>query len=709
MQGEYVKVDPTHIRSSIAFSETYDYPPNSGSPSEIYDVPPNPSSPSEIYDVPPNSGSLSEIYDVPPNSISQKIASKPINDDFDNDILNNNQKQAMLLQAAHNLLGFKPLSQSVPMNMHNFHKNTVEIETAIETYDNVTIKNTLVDHNPILDNYDNVNLWPTIPKPDDDVHSGYDNVNLVHGQVQSSYDNVNLKNIPAVDKNQVQTDKKVVKIKQKRTTNKKQKSMDDSLSSSHSSKVAPKEQKETKIKQTRTSVRNVQDGYRMSEIGNQSVLNESYEWNKIDKFVLELEEYAEESEKSNIEIKHDVASWLQSLGLKQYEPIFLSNGFDDINFLNGVITNEDLIELGIIDSEHREKMMKACQNLPKSPVIGEEGFPNPRDIKEWLAKLKLLDYRRRFKYYGYDNMERVKVIWELELVSVLQVTLIGHYKRMLTSLGKQKRKINKAMGSLSSPKIENKEIDFKKSSSEDYVDDSMDVAKQLLETAENLKIERLNRSLSTGNKTENTSSDSELDKTDSSSISESDKSEWIHSSEILLTSAVSYIMEYLGSHPVQEVKGITSTHNACAKMKMFSKNIHKMPSVTLSISVRGIDYIDSNSKMIIGQYAINNISYCAQDPENLNVFAYITRDEITRKHYCHVLRVATIEQADEIIITIGQCFELAYQLYLQNLEKIKSQNEEGKPKVPPRTYSLSQPKARKPPPQPKPFTGKVSL
>jgi len=42
--------------------------------------------------------------------------------------------------------------------------------------------------------------------------------------------------------------------------------------------------------------------------------------------------------------------------------------------------------------------------------------------------------------------------------------------------------------------------------------------------------------------------------------------------------------------------------------------------------------------MIINQYSINHISFIAQDPDDLNVFAYITRDERTRKNYCHVFK-----------------------------------------------------------------------
>ena len=42
--------------------------------------------------------------------------------------------------------------------------------------------------------------------------------------------------------------------------------------------------------------------------------------------------------------------------------------------------------------------------------------------------------------------------------------------------------------------------------------------------------------------------------------------------------------------------------------------------------------------MVISQYAMNNISFVSEDPRDQHVFAYITRDEQTRKNYCHVFR-----------------------------------------------------------------------
>ena len=56
----------------------------------------------------------------------------------------------------------------------------------------------------------------------------------------------------------------------------------------------------------------------------------------------------------------------------------------------------------------------------------------------------------------------------------------------------------------------------------------------------------------------------------------------------------------------------------------------------------------------ISNYDIRYISYCAQDPEDLAIFAYITKDAKTGKHYCHVFKAASL---------VGICLSL-YKLHV---------------------------------------------
>jgi hypothetical protein len=69
--------------------------------------------------------------------------------------------------------------------------------------------------------------------------------------------------------------------------------------------------------------------------------------------------------------KGSVASWLQSLGLRQYESTLISNGFDDFAFMSpNILDEQDLLEIGILDAAHRETIINSCRALPQVKTIG---------------------------------------------------------------------------------------------------------------------------------------------------------------------------------------------------------------------------------------------------------------------------------------------------------------------------------------------------
>ncbi|XP_065646667.1 ankyrin repeat and sterile alpha motif domain-containing protein 1B isoform X4 [Hydra vulgaris] len=467
---------------------------------------------------------------------------------------------------------------------------------------------------------------------------------------------------------------------------------------------------QSKVKQFRTSKANS--------------LNEIYEWNKIDKCFSNLEAYID---MSTITVKpisevsvESIFSWLASMSFSQYEPMFIANGFDEIEFLNGCIDEQDLLEIGILDSNHRKMLMEAIGNLPKVLEIGDEKFPIPKNVGELLGRLKLSEYERKFVRYGYENIDRVRVIWDIELLTVLNMTPLGHRKRILSSLGRRNISNNKSTTSWAQKfadaglKKENVPLfgeeskmsnirkndsdlhevkkvnltDVKNSlpvESKSKITGESEVKHQYAKTFVESKSETTEESEVRHQNVETSEEPSHLNETKSKQlnrVSSDDKEKyskfcskknWLHDPDVLLMGSVSFLIHYLGSHPVQHVKGVTSTLEACAKMKTISRNITKMPLILLSISARGIDYIDSNSKLIISQYVISHISFCAQDPDDMSVFAYITRDEHTMQSYCHVFRAETTEIADKVVVTIGQCFELAYEQHL-HMQQIKWTN-----------------------------------
>lgn len=97
---------------------------------------------------------------------------------------------------------------------------------------------------------------------------------------------------------------------------------------------------------------------------------------------------------------------------------------------NGLLDHAELEEMGITDPLHQEKILATVTSLPltrRGQVFST--------LEEWLSTIHLPQYVKVFRKHNFGEMERVRKIWEVELSVVLEVTLQGHRKRMLASLG----------------------------------------------------------------------------------------------------------------------------------------------------------------------------------------------------------------------------------------------------------------------------------
>ncbi|XP_042671956.1 ankyrin repeat and sterile alpha motif domain-containing protein 1B isoform X14 [Centrocercus urophasianus] len=281
-----------------------------------------------------------------------------------------------------------------------------------------------------------------------------------------------------------------------------------------------------------------------------------------------------------------VGQWLENIGLPQYENHLLANGFDNVQFMgSNVMEDQDLLEIGILNSGHRQRILQAIQLLPKMKQIGHDGY-NPASVAEWLDSIELGDYTKSFLINGYTSMDLVKKIWEIELINT------GDWGEPSITL----RPPNEATASTP--------VQY-----------------------------------------------------------------WQHHPEKLIFQSCDYKAFYLGSMLVKELRGTESTQDACAKMRVntqkSTEQMKKVPTIVLSVSYKGVKFIDATNKNIIAEHEIRNISCAAQDPEDLSTFAYITKDLKTNHHYCHVFTAFDVNLAYEIILTLGQAFEVAYQLALQ--------------------------------------------
>lgn len=85
----------------------------------------------------------------------------------------------------------------------------------------------------------------------------------------------------------------------------------------------------------------------------------------------------------------------------------------------------------------------------------------------------------------------------------------------------------------------------------------------------------------------------------------------------------------------------------------------KIPKVELTISVDGVAIQEPKTKRILHQYPLHRISYCADDKGEKRFFSFIAKEAgDNEQHSCFVFVSKNL--AEEITLTIGQAFDLAY-------------------------------------------------
>lgn len=88
----------------------------------------------------------------------------------------------------------------------------------------------------------------------------------------------------------------------------------------------------------------------------------------------------------------------------------------------------------------------------------------------------------------------------------------------------------------------------------------------------------------------------------------------------------------------------------------------KTPKVELTISIDGVAIQDPKTKKISYQYPLHRISYCADDKTDPKFFSFIAKEADSDRHNCFVF--VSDKLAEEITLTIGQAFDLAYRRFL---------------------------------------------
>uniref|UniRef100_A0A672QA47 PTB domain-containing engulfment adapter protein 1 n=1 Tax=Sinocyclocheilus grahami TaxID=75366 RepID=A0A672QA47_SINGR len=146
-----------------------------------------------------------------------------------------------------------------------------------------------------------------------------------------------------------------------------------------------------------------------------------------------------------------------------------------------------------------------------------------------------------------------------------------------------------------------------------------------------------------------------------------DKS-WMHTPEALAKHFIAYNVKFLGHTEVDQPKGTEVVKDAVRKLK-FQRHIkksegQKIPKVELQISIYGVKILDSKSKEVQYNCQLHRISFCADDKTDKRIFTFICKDSESNKHLCYVFD--SEKCAEEITLTIGQAFDLAYKKFLES-------------------------------------------
>ncbi|GLD50076.1 ankyrin repeat and SAM domain-containing protein 1A isoform X7 [Lates japonicus] len=371
-----------------------------------------------------------------------------------------------------------------------------------------------------------------------------------------------------------------------------------------------------------------------------------------------------------------VGDWLEHVGLPQYESKLLLNGFDDLHYMgSNVMEDQDLREIGITDPSHRKKILHAARSLPKVKALGCDGSSS---LSSWLENLGLHEYLHNFLASGYRTLDCVKNLWELEIVNVLKITLLGHRKRIIASLAERPYEEPPVkpprLSQIRCQDLPGSQTSSPLSQMESYTGRSMDPLlpvgepgrKKVPDTDYDVTQRYRSERQRTHERYEERHREPRLTlRPPSLAAPYTPVQNWHHQPEKLIFESCAYEANYLGSMLIKDLRGTESTQDACAKMRRSTEQMRKVPTIVLSITYKGVKFIDAANKNIIAEHEIRNISCAAQDPEDLCTFAYITKDLQTSHHYCHVFSTVDVNLTYEIILTLGQAFEVAYQLALQ--------------------------------------------
>uniref|UniRef100_A0A1I7TIV1 PID domain-containing protein n=1 Tax=Caenorhabditis tropicalis TaxID=1561998 RepID=A0A1I7TIV1_9PELO len=158
---------------------------------------------------------------------------------------------------------------------------------------------------------------------------------------------------------------------------------------------------------------------------------------------------------------------------------------------------------------------------------------------------------------------------------------------------------------------------------------------------------------------------------------------WIHPPDYLINGHVEYVARYLGCVETPKEKGSDTAREAIhairfqrdLKRSEQSRETAKLQKVEIKISIDSVSIADQKTKTIMFTFPLGRISFCADDKDDKRMFSFIARAEGSDgNHSCYAFTSEKL--AEDITLTIGEAFDLAYKRYLdKNRSSLENQRE----------------------------------
>uniref|UniRef100_A0A6P4FNZ1 Ankyrin repeat and SAM domain-containing protein 1A n=1 Tax=Drosophila rhopaloa TaxID=1041015 RepID=A0A6P4FNZ1_DRORH len=375
--------------------------------------------------------------------------------------------------------------------------------------------------------------------------------------------------------------------------------------------------------------------------------------------------------------RRELATRLRTAGLLHLERMLFENGYDNYKFVHNVFEEPDIPLLHIPERD-AAKLLRFVQSLPPAEFQPQVPLKTQQEnkakgvatLQQWLNTIALPEYLEFFNKHLYNTIESVCGVWDVELQTVLEINKLGHRRRILQSLAYIRQMRDSDSKSQKTPLGENNETN-------QLTTNGNGTTREAPPRIPGNPVHH--RNSITGYRKSRPAPPPPAPparKTAALQIRAPSElllglpanlrtTEWRHSALTLLNEHINYEVQYLGSTVVKELRGTESTKKSIQKLKSSAEGEGKSGSpLSLAICHRGVEFIDVGSKRTICEHEIQNINCACQDSEDLRHFAYITKEQDL--HYCHVFLVQSTDLASEIILTLGQAFEVAYQLALRD-------------------------------------------